>query len=92
MLHRLAKWPSDIDAHLGLGRAYFDLDLGSEALAEFVLIQHLAPRRFEGFAMATFEHVFRGEYAIAASSWSRARELKPELPPIDEVLGSLPTK
>ena len=69
-----------------------DLDLGSEALAEFVLIQHLAPRRFEGFAMATFEHVFRGEYAIAASSWSRARELKSELPPIDEVLGSLPTK
>src|SRR5579884_2910300 len=37
-LRRTARWPSDVEAHLDLGRACFDLDLGEDALAEFVLV------------------------------------------------------
>ena len=91
-LHRVARWPSDIDSHLDLGRAYFDLDLGDDALAEFVLVQHLAPRRYEGFALATLEYLYRGEYTHAASTWLRARDLNEELPIFDDLIGDLPLK
>jgi tetratricopeptide (TPR) repeat protein len=89
-LRRTARWPSDVDAHLQLGRAYFDLDLGEEALAEFSLVQRLAPHRYEGFALAMLEHLYRGDYALAMSAWLRAHALNPDLPPLDEVMGSLP--
>lgn len=91
-LRRAARWPSDVEAHLELGRAYFDLDLGPEALAEFVLAQRLGPRRFEGYALAALEYLYRGEYAGALGVWTRACQLNPELPSLDEVLGSLPLK
>ncbi|SRR5579884_1060536 len=91
-LHRVARWPSDVDSHLDLGRAYFDLDLGDNALAEFVLVQHLAPHRYEGFALATLEYLYRGEYAHAASTWTRARDLNAELPTFDDLIGNLPVK
>lgn len=88
-LRRLSRWPSDVDAHLELGRAYFDLDLGDDALAEFLTAQRLAPRRYEGFALSTLEYIYRGDYAIAVSTWTRARALNPDLPVLDDVLGTL---
>lgn len=89
-LRRLSRWPSDVDSHLDLGRAYFDLDLGEDALAEFHLVQRLAPGRYEGYALASLEYLYRGDYGIAVSTWARALALHPELPPLDEVMGKLP--
>lgn len=91
-LRRKARWPSDVEAHLDLGRACFDLDLGEDALAEFIAVQQLAPRRYEGFALAALECLYRGEYTRAMTTWMQARELNPELPDLDEVMGSLPVK
>jgi tetratricopeptide (TPR) repeat protein len=91
-IRRTARWPSDVDAHIDLGQAYFDLDLADEALAEFTLIQHLAPNRHEGFVLAALEYVYRGQYAQAARVWLQARAANPELPELDQFLGSLPTK
>src|SRR5262249_2323735 len=50
-IRRTSRWPSDVDAHIDLGQAYFDLDLAEEALAEFNLVQHLAPERHEGYVL-----------------------------------------
>ena len=91
-LHRVARWPSDVETHLDLGRAYFDLDLGDDALGEFVLVQHLAPRRYEGFALATLEYLYRGEYAAAMAAWQRAQNLRADLPGFEDVIGDLPLK
>ncbi|HVC34123.1 MAG TPA: tetratricopeptide repeat protein [Chloroflexota bacterium] len=90
-LRRTARWPSDVEAHLDLGRAYFDLDLGEDALTEFATVQRLAPGRYEGFALAALEYLYRGEYTRAMRAWLRARELNLELPDLDDVMGSLPT-
>ncbi|MGH2459023.1 MAG: tetratricopeptide repeat protein, partial [Chloroflexota bacterium] len=84
-LRRVARWPSDVEAHLDLGRACFDLDLGADALAEFTTVQRVAPRRYEGFALAALEYLYRGEYTRAMTTWLRARDLNPELPELDEV-------
>jgi tetratricopeptide (TPR) repeat protein len=91
-IRRTSRWPSDVDAHLDLGQAYFDLDLAEEALAEFNLVQHLAPQRHEGFVLAALEYVYRGQYAQAAAVWLRAREANSELPDLEQFLGSLPSK
>jgi tetratricopeptide (TPR) repeat protein len=89
-LRRTCRWPSDVDAHLDLGRGYFELDLGDEALAEFTFAQRLAPGRYEPFLLAALEYLYRGEYASAMSAWTSASALKPELGPFDEVLASIP--
>lgn len=91
-LRRTARWPSDVDAHLELGRAYFDLDLGDDALAEFRVVERLAPSRPEGYVLSSLEYIYRGEYATALSAWTRARALSPTLPHLDDLLGALPTK
>ena len=81
-----------IDAHLDLGRAYFDLDLADEALAEFNTVQRLAPDRYEGFVLAAMEYLYRGQYATALNVWIRARDVNPDLPPIDDLMNTLPLK
>jgi tetratricopeptide (TPR) repeat protein len=91
-IRRTSRWPSDVDAHLDLGQAYFDLDLSEEALAEFNLVQHLAPQRHEGYVLAALEYVYRGQYSQAATVWLRARAANPQLPDLDQFLGSLPAK
>jgi len=91
-LRRTSRWPSDVEAHLDLGRACFDLDLGDDALSEFVIAQRLAPERYEGFALAALEYLYRGEYTRAMGQWIKARERNPELPELDDVLGSLPAR
>src|SRR5579875_3612590 len=83
-LRRSARWPSGVEAHLDLGRACFDLDLGDDALAEFARAQRLAPGRYEGFALAALEYLYRGEYTHAMSTWLHARALNPELPELDD--------
>jgi tetratricopeptide (TPR) repeat protein len=89
-IRRTERWPSDVDAHLDLGRAYFDLDLSEEALAEFDLVQRLAPERYEGYVLAALEYLYRGEYTRALGVWIRARARNPDLPDLDEVMASLP--
>ncbi len=91
-LRRASRRPSDVDAHLDLGRAYFDLDLADEALAEFNTAQRLAPDRYEGFVLAAMEYLYRGQYATALNAWIHARDVNPDLPQIDEVMNTLPLK
>jgi tetratricopeptide (TPR) repeat protein len=91
-LRRIARWPSDVEAHLDLGRAYFELELGDEALAEFTCAQRLAPGRFEPFVLASLEYLYRGAYTDAMLAWTAAAALKPELGPFDTVLGSVPSR
>jgi tetratricopeptide (TPR) repeat protein len=91
-IRRTSRWPSDVDAHLDLGQAYFDLDLPDEALAEFNLVQNLAPQRHEGYVLAALEYVYRGQYSQAATVWLRARAANPQLPELEQFLGSLPSK
>jgi hypothetical protein len=76
-LDRLAHWPSSADAHLALGVACFELELGDDALREFRAVQRLVPQRYEG-------------YALALEAWTRARALNPDLPDFSEVLAHLP--
>lgn len=91
-LRRVARRPSDVDGHLDLGRACFDLDLGDAALGEFTRAQQLAPDRYEGFALAALEYLYRGEYTRALGAWIRGREVNADLPELDDLLGSLRTK
>src|SRR5262249_36741121 len=88
-LDRLAGWPSSADAHLALGVACFELELGDDALAEFRAVQRLAPGRHEGFALAALEHAYRRAYAPALDAWTRARALNPDLPDFSDVLAHL---
>jgi tetratricopeptide (TPR) repeat protein len=90
-LRRAARWPSDPDAHLELGRAYFDLDLGDAALGEFLTLERLAPERPEGFVLAALEYIYRGQYPQAIGAWTRARAIQPDLPQLDELLSELPS-
>lgn len=90
-LRRAARWPSDPDAHLELGRAYFDLDLGDAALAEFLTLERLAPGRPEGFVLAALEYIYRGQFPQAIAAWTRARALQTDLPSLEEVMSELPS-
>jgi tetratricopeptide (TPR) repeat protein len=92
LIRRTAYWPSDVEAHLDLGRAYFDLDLADEALTEFNLAQRLAPNRYEPFVLAALEYLYRGEYTRALGAWLQARDRNPELPNLDDVLVDLPQR
>lgn len=87
---RVARWPSDIESRLSLGRAYFDLDLGESALAEFLWVQRIDPNRSEGYVLAAIEYLYRGEYNRAMSTWLRARAVDPDLPEFDQLLADLP--
>ena len=85
-LERLARWPSNPDAHLALGIAYFELELGDDALAEFGRVQRLAPQRHEGFALAALEYLYRKDYAQSLQAWQQARARNRELAPFGEIL------
>jgi hypothetical protein len=72
------------------GVACFELELGEDALRAFHEVQRLAPRRYEGFALAAHEHAYRRAYAPALGAWTRARALNPDLPDFSDVLAQLP--
>ena len=72
--------------HLALGVAYFELDLGEEALGEFVRAQRLAPGRYEGFALAAPEYRYASDYSRASQACQQAPDRNPELPPFGEIL------
>jgi hypothetical protein len=85
-LKRTATWPSDVEAHGQLGAAYFELDLGDDALAEAAVLQRLAGSYPDGFALAALEYLFRGDYVRSAALWQAARERSPDLPSYDELV------
>jgi tetratricopeptide (TPR) repeat protein len=80
-LRVLAKWPSDVPAHLALGRAYFELGLGADAEAVFRRVLALAPDEPAAPYFLALEHAFRGDWAPAEGHYARARALAPDLPP-----------
>jgi tetratricopeptide (TPR) repeat protein len=86
-LRVLQKWPSDVPAHLALGRCYFELGLGEDAEAAFRRALTLAPDEPAAPYFLALEFAFRGEWTVAEGYYARARALAPELPPFADCLG-----
>ncbi len=88
-LRRLARWPGDVEAHLALAYAYFDLDLGDEALATLQTVTRLAPERVEGHLLLALEYLYRGETEAAARAYAEARRRRGDLPPLADLAQAL---
>ena len=88
-LRVLQKWPRDAQAHLALGRAYFELGLGADA--ERVLRQAiaLAPAEPAGHLLLALEYAYRGELAAAERSYAEAQARGEGLPPFAALLADL---
>lgn len=85
-LRMLHKWPRDAPAHVALGRAYMDLDLGPEAEAAFLRAIALAPTAPTAYVHLALEYAFRGELTAAERAYDRARVLRADLPPFAVLL------
>jgi len=85
-LRILRKWPRDVPAHVALGRAYMDLDLGPEAEAAFLRAIALAPTEPAAYGHLALEYGYRGELAAAERAYDRARVLGADLPPFAALL------
>jgi tetratricopeptide (TPR) repeat protein len=84
-LRQLDRWPRDPQLHLELGRRYFSLELGDEALDALSQAVALQSDLAEGHVYLALEHLFRGEHELACRCWERAKELNPSLPAFDVV-------
>jgi hypothetical protein len=58
-------------------------------VSETLSVGRLAPRRYEGFALAALEHAYRRAYAPALEAWTHACALNPDLPDFSDVLAHL---
>jgi len=85
-LRMLRKWPRDVPAHVALGRAYMELDLGLEAEAAFLRAIALAPTEPAAYGHLALEYAYRGELTAAERAYDRARVLGPDLPPFAALL------
>jgi len=85
-LRILRKWPRDVPAHVALGRAYMDLDLGPEAEAAFLRAIALAPTEPAAYGHLALEYGYRGELTAAERAYDRARVLGADLPPFAALL------
>ncbi len=85
-LRILRKWPRDVPAHVALGRAYMDLDLGPEAEAAFLRAIALAPTEPAAYGHLALEYGYRGELTAAERAYDRARVLGADLPPFAVLL------
>lgn len=85
-LRIVRKWPRDVPAHVALGRAYMDLDLGPEAEAAFLRAIALAPTEPAAYGHLALEYGYRGELTAAERAYDRARVLGADLPPFAALL------
>ena len=88
-LRVLAKWPRDVPAHLALGRAYFELDLGPDAEHAFAQARRLAPEAPAPHVLLTLEYVYRGDLAAAERSHAAAQARGADLPPLATIFADL---
>jgi len=88
-LRQLSRWPRDPQLHLELGRLYFGLELGDEALHEFKQVVQIEPGLAEGHFYLAVEYLFRGDEEAARGACERARQLNPDLPSYDVLEGRL---
>ncbi len=79
-LRLLQKWPRDAHAYLALGRAYFELELGTEAEHAWQQALALAPQEPAAYYLLAFEYLYRGAPAEAERVYAQAQALSPELP------------
>lgn len=88
-LRRLRRWPRDAQTHLELGRLYFGLELGDEALREFRQVVELDPNIAEGHFLLALEYLFRGDDAAARQCCQQALRLKADLPSYEDLRRAL---
>jgi len=88
-LRQLNRRPRDPQLHLELGRLYFGLELGDEALHEFKQVVQIEPSLAEGHFYLAVEYLFRGDEEAARGACERARQLNPDLPSYDVLEGQL---
>jgi tetratricopeptide (TPR) repeat protein len=86
---QLARRPRDPHLHLELGRLYFGLELGDDALHEFEQAVKVEPELAEGHFYLAVEYLFRDDDAAAREACGRARELNPELPSFEDLESQL---
>ncbi|MHB1415623.1 MAG: tetratricopeptide repeat protein [Chloroflexota bacterium] len=77
---QLRKWPRDETLYLELGRRYFALDLGEEALSEFSRAIELNPGLAEAHHALALEYLFENNEEAACHAATKANELDPSLP------------
>lgn len=79
-LRQLEKWPRDASLHLDLGRLYFGLELGDEALVSLLRAVELNPDLPHAHHLLAMEYLYRGEGESARHHSRRAHQLKLSLP------------
>ena len=89
-LRVLQKWPRDVPARLALGRAYFELGLGTDAEAAFLQAIARAPAEPAGYVFLTLEYAYRGDLRAAAARYAEAQARVAGLPPFAALLADLP--
>ena len=88
-LRVLQKWPRDAQAHLALGRAYFELGLGADAEQALRQAIALAPAEPAGHLLLALEYAYRGELAAAERRYAEAQARSAGLPPFAALLADL---
>ena len=85
-LRVLQKWPRDAQAHLTLGRSYFELGLGEDAEQAFRQASALAPQEPAAYVFLALEYAYRGASAEGERAYAQAQALGADLPPYASVL------
>ncbi len=88
-LRVLGKWPRDAQAHLALGRAYFELGLGTDAEEAFGQARALAPEEPTAHFFLALEYAYRGDLAAAERSYAAAQARSDNLPSLTTILAEL---
>ena len=94
-LRVLAKWPRDAPAHVELGRAYMELELGEDAERAYLRAAALAPAEPAAYVYLALEYAYRGATAEAERAYAEARARADGLPPLADLLaeqGCLPAE
>lgn len=85
-LRALAKWPRDVEAHLLLGQAYMELELGEHAEEVFRRVTALARGEPRAYIYLALEYAYRGENDEAERAYTQARGLDESLPTFSSAL------
>ena len=79
-LRQLERRPRDAILHVELGRLYFGLELGDDALASFSRAVELQPDLAVAHHLLALEYLYRGNRAVARRECEWAHAIEPELP------------
>ncbi|MHB1005015.1 MAG: tetratricopeptide repeat protein [Chloroflexota bacterium] len=85
-LRQLEKRPREAILHVELGRLYFGLELGDDALASFSRAAELEPDLAIAHHLLALEYLYRGNRAAARRECEWAHALEPDLPSFTDLL------